>query len=169
MKQQLFSAPHLVPKSILDSLNGAISLLRVCRDNISVTLLLSCMALRRKGNWEALNEVRRGTENEYRYFTYRSYVNRQHFLLRSFASLCLHGLSTSRDLTRSTSGVGQKLVGSTNGVGWAGKSRGGRGIPYNSLYGEAPPERSTSFRLQVYEKVGISQVEVYKRVGKSVI
>ena len=46
---------------------------------------------------------------------------------------------------------------------------GGGGTPYNGLYGEAPPERGTFFRLQVYERVGISQVEVYKRVGKSVI
>ena len=46
---------------------------------------------------------------------------------------------------------------------------GGGGTPYNDLYGEAPPERGTFFRLQVYERVGISQVEVYKRVGKSVI
>ena len=44
---------------------------------------------------------------------------------------------------------------------------GGGGTPYNGLYGEAPPERGTFFRLQVYERVGISQVEVYKRVGKS--
>ena len=43
------------------------------------------------------------------------------------------------------------------------------GTPYNGLYEEAPPERGTFFRLQVYKKVGISQVEVYKRVGKSVI
>ena len=41
--------------------------------------------------------------------------------------------------------------------------------PYNGLYGEAPPERGIFFRLQVYERVGISPVEVYKRVGKSVI
>ena len=46
---------------------------------------------------------------------------------------------------------------------------GGGETPYNGLYGEAPPERGTFFRLQVYKKVGISQVEVYKRVGKSVI
>ena len=46
---------------------------------------------------------------------------------------------------------------------------GGGGTPYNGLYGEAPPERGTFFRLQVYERVGISQVVVYKRVGKSVI
>ena len=39
--------------------------------------------------------------------------------------------------------------------------------PYNGLYGEAPPERETFFRLQVYKRVRISQVEVYKRVGKS--
>ena len=45
--------------------------------------------------------------------------------------------------------------------------RGGGGTPYNGLYGEAPPERGTFFRLQVYKRVGISQVEVYKRVGKS--
>ena len=31
-----------------------------------------------------------------------------------------------------------------------------RGIPYNGLYGDAPSERGTSFRLQVYERVGIS-------------
>ena len=48
-------------------------------------------------------------------------------------------------------------------------SAGGLGTPYNGLYGEAPPEKDTFFRLQVYERVGISQVEVYKRVGKSVI
>ena len=46
---------------------------------------------------------------------------------------------------------------------------GGGGTPFDGLYGEAPPERSTFFRLQVYKRVGISQVEVYKRVGKSVI
>ena len=45
----------------------------------------------------------------------------------------------------------------------------GVGTPYNGLYGEAPPERGTFFRLQAYKKVGISQVEVYKRVGKSII
>ena len=43
------------------------------------------------------------------------------------------------------------------------------GTPYNGLYWEAPPERGTFFRLQVYKRVGISQVEVYKREGKSVI
>ena len=46
---------------------------------------------------------------------------------------------------------------------------GGGGTPYNGLYGEASPERGTFFRLQVYKRVGISPVEVYKRVGKSVI
>ena len=48
-----------------------------------------------------------------------------------------------------------------------GVSRGGD-TPYNGPYGEAPPEKGTFFRLQVYRRVGISQVEVYKRVGKSV-
>ena len=31
---------------------------------------------------------------------------------------------------------------------------GGRGTPYNGLYGEAPPERGTFFMLQVYDGVG---------------
>ena len=43
--------------------------------------------------------------------------------------------------------------------------RGGGGIPCNGLYGEAPPERGTFFRHQVYERVGILLVEVYERVG----
>ena len=38
------------------------------------------------------------------------------------------------------------------------------GTPYNGLYGEAPPEKGTVFRLQVYERVGILLVEVYERV-----
>ena len=47
---------------------------------------------------------------------------------------------------------------------------GGGVIPsYDGLYREAPPERGTFFRLQVYERVGISLVEVYERVWKSVI
>ena len=46
---------------------------------------------------------------------------------------------------------------------------GGGGTPHNGLYGEAPPERDTFFRLQVYERVGDSQAEVYERAGKSAI
>ena len=47
---------------------------------------------------------------------------------------------------------------------------GGEGdILYNGLYGEAPPERGTFIRLQVYERVEILLVDVYKREGKSVI
>ena len=37
------------------------------------------------------------------------------------------------------------------------------------LHGEAPPEKGTFFRHQVYERVGISILEVYEWVGKSVI
>ena len=37
------------------------------------------------------------------------------------------------------------------------------------LYGETPPEMGYFFRLQVYEGVGVSLVEVYERVQKSVI
>ena len=36
------------------------------------------------------------------------------------------------------------------------------GTPYYRLYGEAPPEKIIFFRLQVYERVGISLVEVQK-------
>ena len=39
---------------------------------------------------------------------------------------------------------------------------------YNGLCGKTPPERGIFFRLQVYEREGISLVEVYERVGKSV-
>ena len=49
------------------------------------------------------------------------------------------------------------------------QARGGVGTPYNGVYGEAPPKRGTFFTLQVNERVGISRVEVYERVGKSVI
>ena len=42
-------------------------------------------------------------------------------------------------------------------------------MPYRDLYGKAPPERDIFFRLQVYERGGISLVEEYKRGGKSVI
>ena len=37
----------------------------------------------------------------------------------------------------------------------------GVNTPCNGLYGKAPPERGTFFRLQVYERVGILLAEVY--------
>ena len=47
---------------------------------------------------------------------------------------------------------------------------GGRGGTfYSGLYAEAPPKRGTFFRPQVNERVAILLVEVYERVGKSVI
>ena len=46
---------------------------------------------------------------------------------------------------------------------------GGGGTPYNGLYGEAPLKRGTFFTFQVYKRVGISQVDVYNGVEKSVI
>ena len=46
---------------------------------------------------------------------------------------------------------------------------GGGNTQYNGLYGEAPPERGTFFRLQVYDREGILLVEVYESVGSSVI
>ena len=45
----------------------------------------------------------------------------------------------------------------------------GGGTPYNGLYREASSESGTFFRLQVDKRVGILQVEVYKRVGKLVV
>ena len=51
------------------------------------------------------------------------------------------------------------------------KSHRGRGELlsfYNGLYGKTPPGRGIVFRLQVYERVGVSLVEVNERVGKSV-
>ena len=46
---------------------------------------------------------------------------------------------------------------------------GGGGTPYKGLYWKAPPQRDAFFRLQVYDRVGISPAEVYEKVGKSVI
>ena len=48
-------------------------------------------------------------------------------------------------------------------------SRGGGGTPFNGLYGVAPPERGTFFRLRLYEREGISLDDENKSVGKSVI
>ena len=50
-------------------------------------------------------------------------------------------------------------------MGWGGVT------PYNGLYRGVPPERGTFFKLQVYKRVEISQVEVHERVvaGKSAI
>ena len=41
---------------------------------------------------------------------------------------------------------------------------GGGSTPYIGQYGEAPPERGTFFRLQVYKRVEISLAELYERV-----
>ena len=38
---------------------------------------------------------------------------------------------------------------------------GGGDTLYNGLYGEAPPETGSFFRLQIYERVGIPFVKVY--------
>ena len=42
------------------------------------------------------------------------------------------------------------------------------GTPYDGLHREASPESRTFFRLQLCERVGVSLVEVHKRVGQSV-
>ena len=71
-------------------------------------------------------------------------------------------------------GFGEKIVENRSICRWQTltgvQSRGGGGVtPNDGLYGEAPSERGLFFRLQVYERVGLSLVEVYKRGGKSVI
>ena len=43
------------------------------------------------------------------------------------------------------------------------------GTPHNGLYEQAPCERGTFFRFQVYTRVEISLAEVYETVGKCVI
>ena len=50
-------------------------------------------------------------------------------------------------------------------MGEHGISTGVGGTPYDGLYGEVSPERSIFFRLKVYERVGISLDEVYKRAS----
>ena len=52
---------------------------------------------------------------------------------------------------------------------WVGGEGGGEGESYDRLYDEAPPERGTFLRLQLNHRVGVFLVEVYERVGKSVI
>ena len=52
-----------------------------------------------------------------------------------------------------------------SGRGGGGKEGARKGTPYNGLYGESPPEMGTCYHLQVTERVGISLVEVYERVG----
>ena len=48
--------------------------------------------------------------------------------------------------------------------------RGGGGVIfYNGLHREAPLERGTFFRMEVYKNVDISRAEVLKKVGKTVI
>ena len=41
--------------------------------------------------------------------------------------------------------------------------------PDKGLYEEAQPERGSLFRLQVYQRVGNSRVELLERVIKSII
>ena len=50
-----------------------------------------------------------------------------------------------------------------------GKGGGGTRSPYDGLYGKAPAARGNFYRLQVYERMGISLLEVYIRVRKPVI
>ena len=42
-------------------------------------------------------------------------------------------------------------------------SPGGGDTPYNGLYGEALPKSGTFSRLQEYERVGITLVEIYEK------
>ena len=62
----------------------------------------------------------------------------------------------------------KNLPGGDRWVGGGGGG-GGEGESYDRLYDEAPPERGTFLRLQLNHRVGVFLVEVYERVGKSVI
>ena len=65
--------------------------------------------------------------------------------------LCLRGVGREDIWAHEKTAKGIKL-----GVGG-----GGGGVtPYNDLYWEAPSNKSIFFTLQVYKRVGISQVEV---------
>ena len=70
------------------------------------------------------------------------------------------------DITRK--GTGSMLRLTTSQSKGKAKNRGGGGTTYNCLYGEAPPKRGIFFRPQVYERGGISLIEVYKKEGKFV-
>ena len=63
--------------------------------------------------------------------------------------------------------IPEVIYGSRNGLLMAlfimGRTR------HNDLYGEAPRERGTFFRFQVYKRVEISPAEVYESVEKCVI
>ena len=60
------------------------------------------------------------------------------------------------------------LADQLNGLSWF--EPGGEGVlPIMTYTERLRKNRGIFFRLQVYERVGISLVEVYKRVGKSVI
>ena len=50
-----------------------------------------------------------------------------------------------------------------------GEGGGGEVLPIMAYAGSLRPKWGTIFRLQVYERVGISLFDVYKRVGKCVI
>ena len=79
--------------------------------------------------------------------------------------------SPLRDVSRGGNGPSAAMS-EEKRLPFAGQGGGGRGdILYNGLYGEAsaPPERGTFIRLQVYERVEILLVEVFKKGGKSVI
>jgi len=45
--------------------------------------------------------------------------------------------------------------------------KGGGGTPYNSLYKEALAQRIPFLGFQVCKRVGVSQLEVFEKVGKS--
>ena len=81
-------------------------------------------------------------------------------------------ITTEGRFTRRKRSLSGDERGETSAVRRPGGGGGGRGdILYNGLYGEAsaPPERGTFIRLQVYERVEILLVDLFKRGGKSFI
>ena len=54
-----------------------------------------------------------------------------------------------------------------NSIGSSYEARGEGDTPNNGLYGEAPPERGSFFKLQVYERVGKSVICVCEKAQRA--
>ena len=82
------------------------------------------------------------------FLTYQEYIVLDVLQVQSYSLKIVQGKPDSHKQPKR---LPWEIVTSYTGVGIPG------GTPYNGLYGEAPPERDTLFRLQVYKRVGISQ------------
>ena len=66
-------------------------------------------------------------------------------------------------------GRAEQRLGSDSSYWPRGRGEGGEGSPYNGQYCRTPLKRGNIFRLQVYERAGVSLVEVHDRVEKSLM